>query len=631
MTNYWLFQANPQVFRLRDALQAGALHTFAVTAHKGDIEEGDRVILWQSGREAGCYGLATVTSRVGERAIPEAEQAFFETDIEEHSRVQLQVDYNLWNKPITRDLLMGNPVFAALYAGLPGTNFAATEKQYQALVALANQMDVLAEPSVAYEAAPPSLPDFPLNLILHGPPGTGKTFQTVNYAVAIVENRSLEELALEERQKLRHRFDEYVMKGQIAFITFHPAFSYEDFVEGIKPVVLPAGNINYTIEPGIFRLLSQSAHQCVVEMLMRERPQEQKQLQFNQLYHEFISYLQSNNFKYFDAPDNKRIFLHQVKQNGDLAVRQAIAYRTTTIEKSLLRKLYQRFPLPENIEAANEYLGKIMKDNEKEMYFIVFATLMGFEQVYQEEAMQAENAQQGVVFELDDMPPLTDELLAKCKRYVLIIDEINRGNVSATFGELLTLLEADKREGRSEALKLILPYSKSFFSVPPNLYLLGTMNTADRSVDTLDIALRRRFAFQEIAPDAQVIASVANKPKVQGVDLVQLLQTMNDRIELLLDREHRIGHAYFLEIDTLDDLKQVFQQHILPLLQEYFFNDYAKIGLVLGKHFVREKPMEVTFAPFEHPYAGELAEKKLYELCPIEHLTEEAFVQIYKT
>ncbi len=629
MANYWLFQANPQVFRLRDALRADALKTFAVTAHKQEIKEGDKVILWQSGKEAGCYGLATVASEVSEMKAAPEESVFFKTEIEENARVKLRVEYNFWNKPITRDLLMGNPAFVELYAGLPGTNFSATEAQYKALEIMAQQMDVLAEPSVSYQPEAPGLPHFPLNLILHGPPGTGKTFQTVNHAVAIIENRSLEELALENRQELRRRFDDYVSKGQISFVTFHQSFGYEDFVEGMKPVTLPEGTLTYAIELGIFRLLAQSAHLCVVETLIQERPQEQKQLQFNQLYHAFLDYLQSDNFKYFETADQQRLFLHQVKQNGDLAVRQPISFTTTTVEKSLLRKLYQKFPLAENIQSAYEYLDKTLKDSEQEVNFVVFATLKGFEQVYREEAQLSENVKAGALPELEELPKLTDNLLAKCKRYVLIVDEINRGNVSAIFGELLTLLEPDKREGRSEALRVVLPYSKTYFAVPPNLYLIGTMNTADRSVDALDIALRRRFAFKEIAPDPQIITKSANKPIVQGVDLAKLLQTLNDRIELLLDRDHRIGHAYFLNIENLEDLKQVFSQNIIPLLQEYFFNDYAKIGLVLGKHFIREKPVEVTFAPFDHPYVGELTEKRLYELCPLEELTEEAFIHIY--
>jgi hypothetical protein len=628
--NYWLFQANPKVFRLRDALRADALETFAVTSHKQEIQEGDQVILWQSGREAGCYGLATVVSSVGDWTVSETEQPFFKTELEDNPRVKLKIDYNLWNKPITRDLLMGKTAFRELYAGLPGTNFAATEVQYRALVGLARQMDVVEEPSVPYETKAPELPRFPLNLILHGPPGTGKTFQTINYALAIIENRNLEELAVEQRADLRRRFDDYVNKGQIVFITFHQSFGYEDFVEGIKPTPSPLGTVTYAVEAGIFRTLAQSARQCVLETLLHEQPQERKQLQFNQVYQAFKDYLQSDNFKFFETNDQQRFFLHQIKKNGDLAVRQAISFTTPTIEKAMLRKLYERFPLAENIEAADEYIDKNIRGNEQDLYLTVFATLLGFEQVYREEAKAAEILKNGTsLLEIEELPRLTDELLAKCKRYVLIIDEINRGNVSGIFGELLTLLEADKREGRSEALKVTLPYSKAALGVPPNLYLVGTMNTADRGVDALDIALRRRFAFQEVAPDPQVIAQNANKPVVQGVDLAKLLETINNRIELLLDREHRIGHAYFLNIETLEDLKLVFQRHLIPLLEEYFFNDYAKIGLVLGRHFIREKQPDRTFAPFDHPYLGELAEQKTYERCPVEEMTEEVFVKIY--
>lgn len=631
MANYWLFQASPKVFRLREALQADALETFAVTSHKQEIQEGDKVILWQSGREAGCYGLATVTSAVGAIEISGSESAFYKTEVEGKSRVKLKVDYNLWNKPITRELLMGNPVFKDLYVGLPGTNFAATEKQYEAIEGLIKIMDIVAEPNVPYDMATPTLPTLPQNLILYGPPGTGKTFQTVNYALSIIENRPLEELALENRQELRRRFNEYLVKGQISFVTFHQSFSYEDFIEGLKPVVTEGGQINYAIEPGIFRILCQSARQCLLETLFQEQPQEQQQLKFNELYKEFVKYIKSDDFKYFETHDNQHIFLHQVKPNGDLAIRPAISFSTINIEKSLLRKLYQRFPTPENIEAADDFIDKNVQGSAQELYLSVYATLMGFEQVYRQQNQQLALMNKDAAMELGEMPVLADQVLAKCKRYVLIVDEINRGNVSNIFGELLTLLEADKREGRSEMTTVVLPYSKTYLAVPPNLYLLGTMNTADRSVDTLDIALRRRFAFREIAPDANVIAKVANKPMVQGVDLATLLQTMNNRIELLLDRDHCIGHAYFLNMETLDDLKQVFQEHILPLLQEYFFNDDAKIGLVLGSQFIREKSTDVTFAEFNHPFAGELAEKRVYELCPMETLTEEAFIKIYKS
>lgn len=175
--------------------------------------------------------------------------------------------------------------------------------------------------------------------------------------------------------------------------------------------------------------------------------------------------------------------------------------------------------------------------------------------------------------------------------YVLVIDEINRGNVSRVFGELITLIEPSKRKGQCEALSVQLSYSKRPFSVPANVYLIGTMNTADRSLSGLDIALRRRFDFREMPPLPDLLDSVI----VEGVDVGELLRVMNERIELLLDRDHCLGHAYFmplLESPSLERLARIFKSNILPLLQEYFFEDWQRIQWVLNDH---RKPAALRF------------------------------------
>ncbi|MFT4779078.1 MAG: hypothetical protein ACI923_001613 [Flavobacteriales bacterium] len=211
-------------------------------------------------------------------------------------------------------------------------------------------------------------------------------------------------------------------------------------------------------------------------------------------------------------------------------------------------------------------------------------------------------------------------------RYAIFIDEINRGNIANIFGELITLIEADKRKGMENEMSVTLPYSKERFSVPANLDIIGTMNTADRSVEALDTALRRRFNFQEMLPKPNLIEEVLGKNGIyEGLPLMKVLETINLRIEKLVGRDHTIGHAYFLKLkDSHDlrlDLASVFCDNIIPLLQEYFFNDYPKIGLVLGEGFIQRKEAKVVFAKFPlADYQDEYASRDTYQLRSKEEL-----------
>lgn len=206
--------------------------------------------------------------------------------------------------------------------------------------------------------------------------------------------------------------------------------------------------------------------------------------------------------------------------------------------------------------------------------------------------------------------------------FALFIDEINRGNISAILGELITLIEQDKRLTKENELIVRLPYSKSKFAVPPNLYILGTLNTADRSVEALDTALRRRFSFEEIEPNPELLSGVI----VEDIDIQKMLDQINLRIEKLLDRDHRIGHSYFLPLKknpNLNRLKYIFADRIIPLLKEYFFGDFGKIGLVLGRSFVEEVQSDgaAIFAEFPgyEDIAAEYDERKVFKISSAEN------------
>jgi hypothetical protein len=505
----------------------------------------------------------------------------------------------------------------------------------------------------------------PLNQILYGPPGTGKTYHTINHAIAIIEGKDIEAVKRENRNDILNRFEVYKQNGLIAFVTFHQSFSYEDFVEGIKPQTVGEEDnrsVVYEIQDGIFKTIANNAINVSKFVHSTER---------NNL---FISSETLNKIDYFkmslgksnDADDDP--IYDYCKENNVIAlgwgddidftnVQTAEELKQLFIEKgfnstdySLIALKCLKFWMKKNdivfisngnsrVRAIGQIVGDYYFDADTEIRYKHFRPVkwlstdldIPVEMVYekrfsQQSIYQMYNSKiKQDFFQQDSQenPKHTSD------NYVMIIDEINRGNVSQIFGELITLLEEDKRSGVENGmpLSLTLPYSKKPFSVPNNLYIIGTMNTADRSVEALDTALRRRFSFEEMPPCYDL--EELEYEITSGITANQLLKTINNRIEKLLDKDHLIGHSFLIkkvDEDALEKVMETFYKNIIPLLQEYFFGDYGKIGLILGNGFVNKKvDTEIAFAQFEY----DIETKEMYEI--IDHRREANSKQTFES
>ena len=424
---------------------------------------------------------------------------------------------------------------------------------------------------------------FDKNLILYGPPGTGKTYNSVKYAVAICDGKSVEELT--DYDAVMARYNELKKTGRIAFTTFHQSYGYEEFIEGIKPIIDEnKQEIGYTIESGIFREFCENAKSMVrtqnsdsIDAGARIWKLTIMNGDLNQIKQECF---EENNVRMgFDMEsDEARSFVEDVKL-GDIILsfktRKAIDGIAIVTDEAveLKDKSMYKTARPVKWFAKNINVDITDINNGKLLHRMTFAKVpnMNVKDVI-ELAEKVNPGLESTVIEENTEP------------HVFIIDEINRGNISKIFGELITLIENTKRAGMSEAASAILPYSGDEFSVPSNVYILGTMNTADRSIALIDTALRRRFQFVEMMPDSAVLRKI-HADKVEDLDVAAMLDKMNERITFLYDREHTIGHAFFTELKdeaSIEKLQNIFEKSVIPLLQEYFYEDYQKIQLVLG-------------------------------------------------
>lgn len=739
--NYWVFQGNPDIYDIVGALKELAVTNWRVASHDKVIKKGDKIILWVTGKEAGCYALGEVAGEV-ENGVRDVEEKRFYKDNSydvPHNRVPIRIIHNLVERPILKEQIAGIKELAELKAGLQGTNFTATKDQYEAFVKIIkggdsrrywlyspgeeakawedfyskgimgigwhklgdlaqyksgkeieNKLKEISETTKSksndslanwefktvvspgdiviakkgrqtllgygvvtsdyyfdpaqvefqscrkvqwlkkgewkntsstklhiktltdisqydsdhpdrdfyYEelledmgvdlplvipggTATPMGPEpprhpyqkYPLNLILYGPPGTGKTYNTINLAVEIADpNFNKTQAKPISRSGITDHYKKLVSEGRIVFTTFHQSMSYEDFIEGIKPITNEdqENSLIYEVIPGIFKRL------CDRAAMSDDNNFEQS---YNKLVAELARY--ENEFMKLKTPTGREFGI-SLNSNNNL----------------------------------NMHLGSEFKQNACLTKDIMIAHILG-----KEIPEYFKGYYQGVISLLKEMFGFDNKRIAD-NNFVLIIDEINRGNVSQIFGELITLIEPDKRSGNKEALEVTLPYSKEKFSVPSNLCIIGTMNTADRSVEALDTALRRRFSFCEMTPDYSLLAG----KEEQGIDLAGLLSIINLRIEGLLDQDHAIGHSYFLRVANGEStLKGVFFDEIIPLLQEYFYGNFGRIEMVLGRGFVKSSPVTQSIFAKPSPDNAEFNDHTRYTLVRKDEMDESTF------
>ena len=438
--------------------------------------------------------------------------------------------------------------------------------------------------------------DIAKNTILYGPPGTGKTYNTVMYAVAIIENKKLEEIKKENYTEVIDRYNKYKEDGLIEFTTFHQSYGYEEFIEGIKPVIHSdeedETDIQYEVVPGLFKKFCDIAGKPILrkekcDIGINESPtiwkislegsgENSTRTECMKNEHIRIGYDEygreiTNIFKGAAGRHILNYFINDMSI-GDIVMS---CYDCNTVDAiGVVTGEYEwhdEYPEYKRLRKVNWIVNGIEENIIKINNGIKLSSPTLYKlKINLYDVMDIIKKYSNDVIELEEK-----------KNHVFIIDEINRGNISKIFGELITLIEPTKRIGQTEGQKVRLPYSQKLFGVPNNVYLIGTMNTADRSIATIDTALRRRFNFKEMLPDEEVLDGIY----VEDVSIKDIFIKMNKRITVLFDREHTLGHAYFLPLKdapTIETLANIFENSIIPLLQEYFYEDYEKIRMVLG-------------------------------------------------
>ncbi|MGL2963865.1 AAA family ATPase [Flavobacterium sp. RSB2_4_14] len=512
--NYWVFQGNPKIYNAVNALNANAVKTWTVSAHRDKIKKGDKIILWLTGSQAGCYALGSVASEVTMMKEEDVEMRYYLTpeDSIEAYRVKIIIEHQFVDSPILWEMIKEDDVFKDFKGSNQGTNFTATKEQYDHFKThltstILNNTIMISNP---------------LNQILYGPPGTGKTYNTVLEAAKVVTGNN--EISYDNALEVfKANLD-----NQIEFITFHQNYSYEDFIQGLRPDTENGSALTFEKKDGVFKRI---ADRALKNLVASENPASAKK-EFDIVFQELIQPLNDGDVTEVEIKMKKSSFFITAVGEKSIDFRKNIGDSEHTLSINTLRKMYEK--------GTNDII------------------LGGLQPYYN---------------------PILDLLLEKGKsqltavekkNYVIIIDEINRANISRVFGELITLIEEDKRSHGAIPIRVTLPSGDPFI-VPSNLFIIGTMNTADKSIALLDIALRRRFEFKPMYP----LYDGLKKP----IHDSEKLKKINDAIISRKNHDFTIGHAYFMGDNYT--LEKTINTKVIPLLLEYFMNSEKDVKEIL--------------------------------------------------
>lgn len=714
---YWIFQGNPKIFNIVDALKNNEIETWTVSAHKTEIKKGDKVILWVTGALQGCYALAEVTSPVYEGRDERSQMKYYnDKSVNEiSSRVKLKVTHNLVDSPILKAQIDSNPELSELNVGSQGTNFTATEDEYIALLDLIEQVknafakalaiypkedldfyfkflkEILnhfqlkigderlsfsckrnrlnfivgqrycwnlfpldsrgkygviskekidgtkfSEPFEGNQPQPyyshfsetyylennkanildaiekelnrskkssfrihhnedfeiyafkneiiinptqkkdNNMKPLSLNTIFYGPPGTGKTYHTILRAAEIIENKKISDY------KEAQRIFNANLEDRIEFITFHQNYSYEDFIQGLRPNVESEGSLSFERKDGVFKRIAVNAlfeyYKFRKKQSANKKDKEQK-LDENEIYLDFVEHLKSLKSKDFKTSTGSVITISSFTKNDNIEFKHENRSRGYTVSGNRLLKLFEIFPNMQKIKNVHEDIRDAIGGCNTTVYWVALREFIQFYNGYKKnpEIELADEVDEEVSYETKkkllanlDFGIFNEVKSFDVPSYVIIIDEINRANISRVFGELITLIEPDKRSHGKIPLRCTLPSGEEFI-VPSNLFIIGAMNTADKSIALLDIALRRRFVFEAMYPLYEIAG--------EEIFHKEVLKKLNAEIIKRKGHDFQIGHSYFMGDNK--DLPEIMNRKVIPLLLEYFMNDETEVKQIL--------------------------------------------------